>query len=403
MRLADRRVAGGRVKTIRDLQTEVIVNGSGVPLPGGLDAGQDGTVVGLAAVAKVRAGVAAVSSVGVEVSGVRVVEVSVLEGDLARPFTDHITGLVSDNLEDVGADVEATEGMEIPVGGDGRNLTVVVVVVVVGGANELLWDSVAQQDAQDAVLDGVGLVLIESDENKSVLHELLVIKKGFQEGTSPCASDTDIGVMAVAGHVGSDEHPLGKSIILEILVEHSEVLHVRQTVGLLSIAVVDDGRVVLANVVVGARLLVDPSHAFEASIWHILLILGPRDTLVLKEINNGRDVSIDLAEVIVLHAKVVTTDSSNVVGLTGMRDSMVPSESDSLGCQPLQVFCGVLALCASIRGRLESRQSRGGDVPSPAARSKSVFSSQTTCVVVLTDITMQKQVKTEIVATLQIH
>jgi hypothetical protein len=160
--------------------------------------------------------------------------------------------VLSDIGEDVGADIEATEGVEVPDEGligvgankkkvwnipvslDGGDLGVVVVVVVVGGAFEVLWDSVTEEDAEDAVLDGVGLVLVEGDKNKGVVHEVLIVQEGGKKGLQPLASNRNRGIMAIRGHVGgwsvstseylgifelTDEQPLREFVCLEILVE----------------------------------------------------------------------------------------------------------------------------------------------------------------------------------------
>lgn len=89
-----------------------------------------------------------------------------------------------------------------PVGLDGGDLGVVVVVVVVGGADEVLGDGVADEDGENPVLDGVGLVLIEGDEDKGVVHEALVIQERGEEGLQPDTGNGDRGVVTVGGHVG---------------------------------------------------------------------------------------------------------------------------------------------------------------------------------------------------------
>jgi hypothetical protein len=73
----------------------------------------------------------------------------------------------------------------------------VVVEVGVGGSNKVLWDCIAEEDTEDTVLDGVGLVLIESDEDHCVLHEVLVCQQRLQEVTQPLPGYGDRRVMAV--------------------------------------------------------------------------------------------------------------------------------------------------------------------------------------------------------------
>ena len=79
----------------------------------------------------------------------------------------------------------------------------------------------------------------------------------------------------------------------------------------------------LANVIVVAGLLVDIGETLVTRVRHILLVGAPRDTSVLEQINDGGDVAGDLDEVVVLHAEVVTADSSNIVGLRGVSDCIV--------------------------------------------------------------------------------
>lgn len=82
-------------------------------------------------------------------------------------------------------------------------------------------------------------VLVKSQEDQGTLHEVFVGEEGLEEATRPGAGDGDGGVMAVRGHVGSDEAPLGKSLCLEIVEELGRVLLVRETTRA-GVGVVDD-------------------------------------------------------------------------------------------------------------------------------------------------------------------
>lgn len=214
-----------------------------------------------------------------------------------------------------------------------------VVVRVINSSYFVGRDGVTKEDTQDLVLDGVGLGLVEGDEDKGVVHEVGVVQQGLKEVASPVTGDGDGGVVAIAGHVGGDEHPLGKSVVGEVDVELSQVLDLREALLALGNRVEDDGRVVLADIVVGASLLVDPRHTLETAVGLVFLVLGPRDALVLEEVNDGRHVGDDLVKVVVLHAKVITTDGGDVVGLTGVGHAMVSAQSDTLACEPGERCC----------------------------------------------------------------
>ena len=51
-----------------------------------------------------------------------------------------------------------------------------------------------------------------------------------------------------------------------------------------------------AHIVVGIGLLVGVVVTLEASIWHMLLVLAPRDTLQIQKVGEGRDIRWDIME-----------------------------------------------------------------------------------------------------------
>ena len=74
-----------------------------------------------------------------------------------------------------------------------------VVEVGVGSADVLLGDSVSKEDSENAVLLGVGGVLVEGDQHQGVVHEALVVEQGLEEGASPGTCHSDRGVVAIRG------------------------------------------------------------------------------------------------------------------------------------------------------------------------------------------------------------
>lgn len=159
--------------------------------------------------------------------------------------------------------------------------------MVVSCSDEALWDGIAEENAEDLVLDGVGFVFVEGDEDEGVLHEMGVVEQGFEEGPEPLTGDGDGGVVAVGGHVGGDEHPLGELIGLEVFVEEGDVFDVGESFGFGDDGVVENLGVVLADVVVGTVDLVYPVESLVTCVGHIFLVQTPADALVLEQINNG--------------------------------------------------------------------------------------------------------------------
>jgi hypothetical protein len=108
-----------------------------------------------------------------------------------------ISSLVSDEGEDVGTDIPATKSVQVPVGLNSADFRVVIVELRISGTDELLGNSITEDDAEDTVLEGVSVRFVKSDQNQGVLHEMLVVEKGLQEVTSPGTSSSDTRVMTI--------------------------------------------------------------------------------------------------------------------------------------------------------------------------------------------------------------
>ena len=91
-------------------------------------------------------------------------------------------GHVSHEAEDVSAYITSSESRQIPVGFDGGYLRIVVVEVAIGGSNEMLGDSVAEENVGYSVLYIVNSGLIESYKKKekgvgSVIESMMRTRK----------------------------------------------------------------------------------------------------------------------------------------------------------------------------------------------------------------------------------
>lgn len=133
-------------------------------------------------------------------------------------------GDIGDGGEDVGAAVPAAEGGQAPVSGNGSDGGEMVVEGGVGGALERLWDGAAEEEGENLVGGGVGLDLIEGEDDKSVVHEVLIGEERSKELLGPAGGVVDGGIMAVVGHVRGDERPLRELFVLEFRLEVDEAL-----------------------------------------------------------------------------------------------------------------------------------------------------------------------------------
>ena len=111
----------------------------------------------------------------VEVARIRCVEVHITQCWLACPLANLVLGLVRYKLVHISADIPAAQRVEIPVRLDGSNFGVVVVVIAIRRSHKMLWNCITKENPEDVVLDSVGVVFIEGDQDQSVLHEVLII------------------------------------------------------------------------------------------------------------------------------------------------------------------------------------------------------------------------------------
>lgn len=242
-----------------------------------------------------------------------------------------VAGLLGNELEQVSTTVPATEGGEAPVCGEGSDDGVVGVEGVVGGSLQVLGDGAADEEAVHAVGDGVVAGLVEGDEHQGVLGEVLVLQERGDEVRKEVASNLDVAVMGVIGHVGGNEHVLGQTLPLQIFVEAGEVLDLARALIGVCDGVEENEGVVLAHVLVRSRL--GPAVALVSGVGHVLHVLAPGDTPGVEEIGNGGDIGGDLVPVVVVHAEVVTGGGSTVVGLRGVSSGKVVGQQNALLCE----------------------------------------------------------------------
>lgn len=313
------------MQTIRSLNGVLVVRRGIAVLPSVLDRLKNRTAIVSFVKVEVRLGENLVAALVTEMASVRQIPEHALKLLLRLPLPKLVASLVGNHFEDVGTNIPSAKGGKIPVSRDGSNLRVVVIKVLVFSANQMFGNSITKKDTQNVVALSIAFVLIPGYQDEGVLHKVLVLKKGFKELAAPDTSNSDGRVMSIGGHVGGDEHPLRQLVCLEILVElgarrvnKRQVLDLRQLLLGVGDAVMQNGRVMLADIVIGAILLVNVRHTLESGEGHVLLIMAPRDALGIQEINDSRNVARRAGEVVVLHAKVVPSNRSHVVGLRGM-------------------------------------------------------------------------------------
>lgn len=144
--------------------------------------------------------------------------------------------------------------------------------------------------------------------------------------------------MAIVGHVGSDEHILRKTVVLQIIVEATEVLDLAQTESIFGDRVKQDQRIVLANIVVGTALGV--AVTLVPRVGEAFLVFTPGDVLGIEQIGYGRNVGRNLMKVIIVHAESVTSSRCAVVRLRRVSDSPEVVQKETLLGQHRQMLGG---------------------------------------------------------------
>jgi hypothetical protein len=109
----------------------------------------------------------------VQLSCVAAVEEHLREGNRSTPLSQLITSLIGDKFVNVSANVPAPQAMETPVGLYSGQFAVVVVISIICCSYKLRRDGIAEEYANDAILLGIRVVLVESHNDKGVFHYCL--------------------------------------------------------------------------------------------------------------------------------------------------------------------------------------------------------------------------------------
>jgi hypothetical protein len=147
-----------------------------------------------------------------ESTWVRLVHEDVVQVDIWG--TNNITGDIGNVADNVGVGVPTSKMGQVPVGLNGGNDRVVRVESVIGGVDQVLGESVGDEDGHDTVTDGVGLILIEVDDQEGVVEEVLVANERENELDQPISTIGDSSVVSIVQHVGGDERVLGKLVVV---------------------------------------------------------------------------------------------------------------------------------------------------------------------------------------------
>lgn len=259
-----------------------------------------------------------------------------------------VASLLSNELQEVGTAIPATEGGKTPVSRQGGDDAVVGVEGIIGGTLQVLGDGTTNKEGVDTVGDGVVSRLVEGNQDEGILGEVLVLEERGNEALKELTSNGDVGVVSIVGHVRSDEHVLGDALVLKILLKGGEVLDLARTDGIVGDGVEEDQGVVLAHIGVGSGLGV--AVTLVAGVGQVLLVLTPGNLLGVEQIGNGGDVGWQLVEVIVVHAKGITGSGGSVVGLRGVSQGKVVGQEDTLLGQLGEVL--VIRSCLVVLGTI---------------------------------------------------
>ena len=108
-----------------------------------------------------------------------------------------------------------------------------------------------------------------------------------------------------------------------------EVPDARSTRCVIGDRIVNDKRVVLANVV-GVTVGIREVEARIAITWHVLLIFSPTNALRVQEVHNGGNIAWDVFQVIIVQSPEVASPGGEIVGLARVGYAIVASEKDTL-------------------------------------------------------------------------
>lgn len=87
-------------------------------------------------------------------------------------------------------------------------------------------------------------------------------------------------------------------------------------------------------VIIGVRVV----ETTVAISWHVLLIFGPTNALLIQEVHNRGHIGWDIFQDIVIQSPEVTSPGGDVIGLARVCQAIVTCESDTL-CREVLEDC----------------------------------------------------------------
>lgn len=116
-------------------------------------------------------------------------------------------------------------------------------------------------------------------------------------------------------------------------------------------------RIVLSHVIDIKRFRVGIVEALEASVWHVFLVLCPRDAILFENVHDRGNLIGNSVQVIITDTEIASANYRDVIGFAWVGNGIIIGEEDTLRCKECEIALSdglvvILESLASIdRGR----------------------------------------------------
>jgi len=116
-------------------------------------------------------------------------------------------------------------------------------------------------------------------------------------------------------HVWRDKDPLWDLLYGQVGPEVVKTLDLRRTIDIVGDAVKVHQWVVFSDVIIGKGVLVRVVEPWVARVRKVFLVFAPGNAFGVQKINHSGDVLWNSDKFIMVHAEVITTHDSGIIGL----------------------------------------------------------------------------------------
>lgn len=96
-------------------------------------------------------------------------------------------------------------------------------------------------------------------------------------------------------------------------------------------------RIVLSDIIDIKCFRVGIVEAFEAGVWHVFLVLCPRDAILFENVHDRGNLIGNSVQVIITNPEIASANDRDVIGFAWVGNGVIIGEEDTLRCKECEI------------------------------------------------------------------